>query len=144
MNKLRQSSVVRPDPREDGFARTSNITKFLAACASWGLSNDDLFQRDDLIEATSESLARVATTIIALIKFADSPSADRSKFLSGQGKKGSNGDASGTMGGESTLEVSGPYKLGSVSRSASTSTPNLIPTVQRRETLQVTTSVPSQ
>ncbi|ESK96507.1 cell division control protein [Moniliophthora roreri MCA 2997] len=143
MNKLRSSSVVRPDPREDGFLRTSNVTKFLAACASWGLSNEDLFQRDDLIEGTSESLARVAKTIIALIKFVDSPSADRSKFLSGQGKKTSNGDATGIVG-ESGSVVSGPYKLGSVSRSASTSTPNLVPTVQRRETLQVKTFVPSQ
>ncbi|GAW00435.1 cell division control protein [Lentinula edodes] len=81
LNKLRSSSIVRPDPKEDGFARTSNITKFLAACSSYGLANEDLFQRDDLIEASSESLARVARTIIALIKFVDAPItiSDRSK-----------------------------------------------------------------
>ncbi|KAH6915968.1 STE/STE11/cdc15 protein kinase [Coprinopsis sp. MPI-PUGE-AT-0042] len=77
LNKQRASSVVRPDPREDGFAKTSNLTKFLAGCASYGLSNDDLFHRDDLIEATSDSLARVARTIIALIQFVESPQATR-------------------------------------------------------------------
>ncbi|KAG7093683.1 hypothetical protein E1B28_007341 [Marasmius oreades] len=128
MNKLRSSSVVRPDVREDGFVRTSNITKFLAACASWGLSNDELFQGDDLIEATSESLARVAKTIIALIKFAESPSAERSKLL--YGHSSGDGEATGSRNGIGR-SVSGPYKLGSVSRSASASTPSLIQTNQR-------------
>ncbi|CAK5267814.1 unnamed protein product [Mycena citricolor] len=73
INKLRSSSVVRPDVRDDGFVRTSNITKFLAACSSYGLAEEDLFQRDDLIEGTSESLARVAHTIITLIKYVDAP-----------------------------------------------------------------------
>ncbi|KAE9397077.1 hypothetical protein BT96DRAFT_996156 [Gymnopus androsaceus JB14] len=119
MNKLRSSSIVRPDPKEDGFVRTSNITKFLAACSSYGLPNEDLFQRDDLIESSSETLARVAKTVIALIKFVDAPILDQSKVLSGQSKK------SGSSG--STANVSGPYKLGTVaSRSAaSASTPNL-------------------
>ena len=110
MNKLRSSSVVRPDPKEDGFARTSNVTKFLAACASHGLPSEDLFQRDDLIEGSSESLARVAKTIIALIKFVDSPAPSRSKYLAGQGKPG----------------PSVPYGQGTISR-ASASTPNLNP-----------------
>ena len=83
MNKLRSSSVVRPDPREDGFINTSNVTRFLAACASYGLPNEDLFQHDDLIEASSESLARVAKTVIALFKFMDSPPS-RSKSMSGR------------------------------------------------------------
>ncbi|KAJ4469522.1 STE/STE11/cdc15 protein kinase [Lentinula aciculospora] len=132
LNKLRSSSIVRPDAKEDGFVRTSNITKFLAACSSYGLPDKDLFQRDDLIEASSESLARVAKTIIALIEFVDAPIpvSDRSKVLSGQGGKpntsGTNGDSPGG-GGTSTSVVSSPYKLGTVaSRSAaSTSTPNL-------------------
>jgi len=110
MNKLRSSSVVRPDPKEDGFARTSNVTKFLAACASHGLPSEDLFQRDDLIEGSSESLARVAKTIIALIKFIDSPAPSRSKYLASQSKPG----------------PSGPYGQGTISR-ASASTPNLNP-----------------
>ncbi|KAK0467032.1 STE/STE11/cdc15 protein kinase [Desarmillaria tabescens] len=109
MNKLRSSSVVRPDPREDGLVRSSNITKFLAACSSYGLPDDDLFQRDDLIEASGESLTRVATTIIALIKFAEAPIADPSKVLSGQTKKPS---------------PAGPYTQGTTSRAASSS-PNL-------------------
>ncbi|KAH8832988.1 Pkinase-domain-containing protein [Flagelloscypha sp. PMI_526] len=87
MNKLRQSSIVKPDPREDGFARTSNVTKFLAACASYGLPSEELFGRDDLIEATSESLHRVAKTIIALIKYSESPQATRSKVILGQAKR---------------------------------------------------------
>ncbi|KAF7308545.1 Cell division control protein [Mycena chlorophos] len=87
MNKLRSSSIVRPDSRDDGFVRTSNITKFLAACSSYGLPNEDLFQRDDLIEATSESLARVARTIIALVQYVDAPIADRSKLIPGQANK---------------------------------------------------------
>ena len=104
MNKLRSSSVVRPDPREDGFIKTSNVTRFLAACASYGLSNEDLFQRDDLIEATSESLARVAKTVIALFKYVDSPPPSRSK---------------------SGRATSSPYGEAAISR-ASSSTPNLI------------------
>ncbi|KAF8809477.1 hypothetical protein BYT27DRAFT_7094067 [Phlegmacium glaucopus] len=114
MNKLRSSSVVRPDPRENGFVKTSNVTKFLAACASYGLPNEDLFQRDDLIEATSESLARVAKTVIALFKFVDSPPPSRSKFMSGQ--------ATLTHG---SPVVSTPYRQASISR-ASSSTPNLL------------------
>lgn len=111
MNKLRSSSIVRPDPREDGFIKTSNVTKFLAACASYGLPNEDLFQRDDLIEATAESLARVAKTVIALFNFVDSPSPPpppppRSKFMSSQ-------------------VASPPYGQSVISR-ASSSTPNLL------------------
>jgi hypothetical protein len=110
MNKLRSSCVVRPDPREDGFVKTSNVTRFLAACASYGLPNEDLFQRDDLIEATSESLACVAKTVIALFKFVDSPLPSRSKVMSGLG---------------TLIPSRPPYGQGTISR-ASSSTPNLI------------------
>ena len=106
MNKLRSSSVVRPDPRDDGFVKTSNVTRFLAACASYGLPDEELFRHDDLIEATSESLARVAKAVIALFNFVDSPPS-RSKFMSGR--------ATPTL----------PYGQGAISR-ASSSTPNLI------------------
>ncbi|KAJ3839692.1 Pkinase-domain-containing protein [Lentinula raphanica] len=133
LNKLRSSSVVRPDPKEDGFVRTSNITKFLAACASYGLPKEDLFEGDDLIEATSETLARVAKTVIALIKFVDAPISisDRSKILSGQGRRPSMHSTTGTSSadqGASSSNVSGPYNLGTAaSRSAaSASTPNLL------------------
>ncbi|KAJ7155370.1 Pkinase-domain-containing protein [Mycena crocata] len=114
MNKLRSSSIVRPDSRDDGFVRTSNITKFLAACSSYGLANEDLFQRDDLIEASSESLARVAKTIIALIKYVDAPIVERSKYVSG-------GQANKKPSPASPVS---PYGQGS-SRTAA-STPNLI------------------
>ncbi|KAJ7504345.1 STE/STE11/cdc15 protein kinase [Mycena galericulata] len=115
MNKLRSSSIVRPDVRDDGFIRTSNITKFLAACSSYGLPNEDLFQRDDLIEATSESLARVARTIVALIKYVDAPIIERSKFVSGQSSKKANGASS-------PVNI---YGQGSA-RTAAASTPNLL------------------
>ncbi|KAJ7281494.1 Pkinase-domain-containing protein [Mycena rebaudengoi] len=116
MNKLRSSSIVRPDSRDDGFVRTSNITKFLAACSSYGLPNEDLFQRDDLIEATSESLARVAKTIIALIKYVDAPIVDRSKYVSGQSNK---------KAGVVPPSPTSPYGQGSV-RAAAASSPNLL------------------
>ncbi|KIY62610.1 hypothetical protein CYLTODRAFT_169858 [Cylindrobasidium torrendii FP15055 ss-10] len=83
MNKLRRASFVRPDPREDGLVKTTNVTRFLASCASYGLPSEQLFQREDLIEPTSESLARVAKTIIALIMYAEDNPVDRSKILSG-------------------------------------------------------------
>lgn len=113
MNKLRSSSIVRPNSRDDGFVRTSNITQFLAACSSYGLPNEDLFQRDDLIEATSESLARVAKTIIALIRYVAAPT-PALKHVSGQAN---------TKPTSPSLPLS-LYGKGS-SRSAATSTPNL-------------------
>ena len=109
MNKLRSSSVVRPDPRDDGFVKTSNVTRFLAACASYGLPDEELFRHDDLIEATSESLARVAKAVIALFNFVDSPPS-RSKFMSGRA---------------TPIPSRFPYGQAAVSR-ASSSTPNLI------------------
>jgi hypothetical protein len=84
MNKLRSSSVVKPDPRQDGIINTSNITKFLASCASFGLASEDLFQLDDLIESSSESLSRVAHTVVTLFRFVSLPTPDRSKILTGQ------------------------------------------------------------
>ncbi|KAF8555957.1 hypothetical protein OG21DRAFT_766594 [Imleria badia] len=118
MNKHVPSVIVRIDPREDGFKRTSNITKFLAACSSHGVPSDDLFYRDDLIEATPETLCRVATTIISFLKLFDTPTVDRTKVLSGQGNK-----AAADMASDDTL-----YSPPSLSRAAS-STPNL---AQRR------------
>ncbi|KAJ3795230.1 STE/STE11/cdc15 protein kinase [Lentinula aff. detonsa] len=142
LNKLRSSSIVRPDPKEDGSIGTSNITKFLAACSSYGLPNEDLFQLEDLIDASPESLVRVAKTIIALVKFVDAPItiSDRSKILSGQGRKsstsGANANSNSAAGGSSSSVVSGPYKLGTVaSRStASASTPNLASNLGSRAT----------
>ncbi|KIK98194.1 hypothetical protein PAXRUDRAFT_71369, partial [Paxillus rubicundulus Ve08.2h10] len=111
MNKHPPSISLRVDPREDGLKPTSNITKFLAACSSHGIPSDDLFYCDDLIEATPETLCRVARTIVALLKLFEKPAVDRSKAISGQCKKG----AAGVMSNHE------PYS------STSTSTPNLLP-----------------
>jgi hypothetical protein len=62
-----------------------NITRFLASCSANGLPPEDLFQHDDLIEATSDSLARVAKTIIALVKWAETPTTTHSHLLWGRG-----------------------------------------------------------
>jgi len=115
MNKHVPAAILRIDPREDGFKRTSNITKFLSACSSHGVPSDDLFYRDDLIEATPETLCRVARTIISFLKFFDTPVVDRSKVLSGQADKAAVGVASNNT----------PYSPLSLSRAVS-STPNLI------------------
>ena len=85
MNKLRPGSIARVDPREDGKLRMSNVTRFLASCSANGLPPEDLFQRDDLIEATSDSLARVAKTVIALVKWAETPITTHSHLLRGRG-----------------------------------------------------------
>jgi hypothetical protein len=68
MNKLRKHSIVNVDPKDDGFIPQGNLTRFLAACSSYGLSNDDLFRRDDLVDPTSNSLANTVTTLIQFVK----------------------------------------------------------------------------
>ncbi|KAI0657977.1 Pkinase-domain-containing protein [Cubamyces menziesii] len=88
LNKLFPNTISRIDRREDGFVRTSNVTKFLAACSSVGLSSDKLFHRDDLIEATSESLARVAKAVIALSQLAEFPPQSHTKVIQGGSRPG--------------------------------------------------------
>ncbi|KAI9449935.1 Pkinase-domain-containing protein [Lactarius psammicola] len=119
MNKLRPGSIARIDPREDGKLRTSNVTKFLASCSANGLPPDDLFLRDDLIEGTSDCLARVAKTIIALVKWAETPVPTRSHILRGGGSrlKPINTSLANAAPGS-------PYRTGSSSR-AVMSSPNL-------------------
>ncbi|XP_006461886.1 hypothetical protein AGABI2DRAFT_178864 [Agaricus bisporus var. bisporus H97] len=119
MNKLRGGNAVRPDPREDGFIKSSNVTRFLAGCASYGLGSEDLFQRDDLIEGTGESLARVAHTIIALIQFVETPAPSRIKWIKGASQRSKGASPTSSA-------VPGPYMKGSIGRAAS-STPNLSP-----------------
>ncbi|KAG0709376.1 hypothetical protein DFH29DRAFT_1027639 [Suillus ampliporus] len=114
MNKHCPGTVTRIDHREDGFKHTSNITRFLAACSQHSVPSDDIFYRDDLIQATPETLCRVARTIISLIKLFENPGVDRSKVITGQGKKG-----------PIMASSNGPYSPAS-SRAAS-STPNLRP-----------------
>lgn len=86
MNKHRPGVITRVGVREDGSKRVTNITKFLAACSSQGMCSDDLFHRDDLIEATPESLCRVARTILALLKLFDAPAIGENRVTSGQRK----------------------------------------------------------
>jgi len=107
MNKVRPGSIARVDKREDGVVRTSNVTKFLASCSSTlGLSSEDLFLRDDLIEGSYESLARVSRTIIALIETSENPPPDLPK-----------------------LQARGPYDQPSALSRAAQSTPNLLRSV---------------
>lgn len=88
MNKVRPGSITHVDKRENGVVRTSNVTKFLASCSSTlGLPSGDLFLRDDLIEGSFESLARVSRTIIALIETSENPPPDRLR-LQGRGPYG--------------------------------------------------------
>ena len=107
MNKVRPGSIARVDKREDGVVRTSNVTKFLASCSSTlGLSSEDLFLRDDLIEGSFESLARVSRTIIALIEISENLPSGRPR-----------------------LQGRGPYDQPSGLSRAAQSTPNLIRSV---------------
>ena len=107
MNKVRPGSIARVDKREDGVVRTSNVTKFLASCSSTlGLSSEDLFLRDDLIEGSFESLARVSKTIVALIEISENPPPDRPR-----------------------LQGRGPYDQPSGFSRAAQSTPNLVRSV---------------
>lgn len=116
MNKHVPCAILRIDPREDGFKRTSNISKFLAACSSHGVPSDDLFYRDDLIEATPESLCRVARTIVSFLRLFDMPAVDRGKVISGRGNK-----VTADIASNNSL-----YSSPSPSR-ANLSTPNLMP-----------------
>ena len=68
MNKLRPHSIKRIQLDEDGIVRASNMAKFIETYSVNGFPPEDLFLHDDLICVTSDSLARVAKTIIALIK----------------------------------------------------------------------------
>ena len=110
------------------MVRTSNVTKFLASCSSTlGLSSEDLFLRDDLIEGSFESLARVSRTVIALIEISENPPPDRPR-----------------------PQGHGPYGQPSGLSRAAQSTPNLARSVspsssfldQRRTRVEVPVPVP--
>ncbi|TFY59959.1 hypothetical protein EVJ58_g5448 [Rhodofomes roseus] len=123
MNKLFPGTISRVDPREDGVARSSNVTRFLAACTSVGISSEDRFGRDDLTIANAESLAQVARTVLALQRHAEFPAADKSRFM--QGGVGQ-----------------GPYSAGGGSRAAA-STPNLTFAQMQRSTSPVVPHSPT-
>ncbi|KAG2075689.1 Pkinase-domain-containing protein [Suillus decipiens] len=87
MNKRCSGTITRIDHREDGFKHTNNIARFIAACSQHGVPSGDIFYRDDLVQATPETLCRVACTIISLIKLFENPGVGRAKIITGQGKK---------------------------------------------------------
>ncbi|CCM01816.1 uncharacterized protein FIBRA_03884 [Fibroporia radiculosa] len=128
MNKLFPALISRVDPREDGLMRMSNVTKFIAACSSVGVRPEDLFHRDDLIESSAECLARVARTVIALQKLAESPAPEKS--IQGGGN---------VQSGQSP----GPYGSGAGSRGAA-STPNLASAQMQRSTSPVGPHTPGR
>ncbi|KAF7370567.1 hypothetical protein MSAN_00689100 [Mycena sanguinolenta] len=74
LNTLHSGPVVRPDVRGQDYNSSLNITKFLAACTAHGLASTELFVPLDLVEASGYSLSRVASTIIALVQFSETPS----------------------------------------------------------------------
>jgi hypothetical protein len=89
MNKLRPGSLTNPSTVEDGFVFNSNVTRFLAACSQHGVSAEDLLQRNGFIEASAESLARVARVVLSLFKIMETPTlAERSRILNGEGNSG--------------------------------------------------------
>ncbi|KAH9028019.1 hypothetical protein EDB83DRAFT_2319580 [Lactarius deliciosus] len=143
MNKLRPGSIARIDPREDDKLRTSNVTKFLASCSANGLPPEDLFLRDDLIEGTSDCLARVAKTINALVKWAETPVPTHSHLLRGGGSRLKPINTSLANAAPGSL-----YRTGSSSR-AVMSSPNLssppspLPHTEYFQTPVTTTSRPS-
>ncbi|KAG6868950.1 hypothetical protein C0993_007164 [Termitomyces sp. T159_Od127] len=133
MNKLRAASVVKPDARDDGIIQMSNITKFLAACSSCGLAEEDLFLHGDLKEATGESLARVARTIIALVKLADIPVVD--KILPAGGSMSAMTETTVTTEFSSILDFgrsSGGYRYGTI-RTVTTDLTSASPSITRTE-----------
>lgn len=118
MNKCRPGAIARVDKREDGIARTSNVIKFLASCSTLGLSSNDMFMRDDLIEGSYEALARVARCIIVVVQTSENTS--HSKFSR-----------------EHSLHDTGPYNNKVVSRGTA-STPNLFSSQARRRSISPT------
>ncbi|KAF9075358.1 hypothetical protein BDP27DRAFT_1315932 [Rhodocollybia butyracea] len=140
LNKLRPSSpLVRPDPNDDRLSpsahnRTSNISKFLNAASSFGLSEEELFTREDLVDGTQEGLARVAKTVLKLAEVrefavrdgAASPgtgmaSSSRAISPTRERERSRTRILTGTDKRSTPSPVSGPYKLGN-----GTSTPNLL------------------
>ncbi|EJD47951.1 hypothetical protein AURDEDRAFT_102129, partial [Auricularia subglabra TFB-10046 SS5] len=107
INKFQPGMIARADAHEDGFVKTSNVTKFLSAATSFGVPPAELFGRDDLLEGSAETLAHVAQTIVSLCKLAEQP---RQQRVSRSPYMGTAGSASQP----------------SLPASASLSTPNLV------------------
>lgn len=101
MNKLFPGTISRVDPKEDGVARSSNVTRFLAACTSVGVPSEELFGRDDLTIASAESLAQVARTVLALQRHAEFPP-EKSRYIQGGAGQSPYSGGSGSRGAAST------------------------------------------
>jgi len=78
INKFQPGMIARADAQEDGFVKTSNVTKFLSAASSFGVAQGELFSRGDLLEGTAESLGQVAQTIITVCQLSEQPRQPRS------------------------------------------------------------------
>lgn len=99
LNKRRSRRVTFPTPPRNHLSPLNsaldscldNIQQFLSACITCRIPGDDLFELEDLVVANNESLARVATTIIALSKL----NKKRSNFA---GTEGDYGDLALTVG----------------------------------------------
>jgi len=71
MNKLKPNSIPRVDSREDGFRKCNNVVKFLGAAAAYGVPGEELFDAEDFHQDTGEAMARVAETILAIMRVAE-------------------------------------------------------------------------
>ena len=127
---MRPDTIARIDPREDGFRRTSNITHFLAAAKGRiGVSDRELFHRDDLLERTPEALFRVARTIIAIVRVVGDEGIllerMESKTMRGSGLAASQNMSAKKLDDDDDVPHSNsPYGT-TQSKGASVSTPNL-------------------
>lgn len=156
-------SVVRVDSSASTpAAKQLNVPKFLAAAAAFGVSSDELFDVEDLTVTpfTSDGLARVALTILAIKKLQDDPF--KALSVNVDARQPPSAASPGSPNGSPVTPKSpgtrshGVYKS-SNSGSASASTPNLsrslspvpVPIPEKRTSRQVietamSTSAPSQ
>jgi hypothetical protein len=74
VNSLQSELTLRPDSVR-GNDNNTNVLKFLRACQDIGLEEESIFFPDDLLDNNSESLTRVATTIIKLFNHLSNASA---------------------------------------------------------------------
>lgn len=76
VNKLRPGRILRVAPQSQ-----SSVTKFIAAAAEFGLSADELCEKEDFKALLMENLAHIARTVVAVAHAAENP--PPRKFVSG-------------------------------------------------------------
>nr|XP_031861223.1 uncharacterized protein CI109_003193 [Kwoniella shandongensis]KAA5528295.1 hypothetical protein CI109_003193 [Kwoniella shandongensis] len=81
------SHIPRLNISEDGLSRGANVTRFLEACQTVGLSSPDIFAASELQECSEVSAGRVAHTIIALARSAGRENAAVSRSRSPPGSR---------------------------------------------------------